>query len=366
MGLPFSRASRHQEIFTSLLERVQALPGVVAAAGASDLPLAESIWTTPLRAPLRVDGRPAAPGEAERTVPIHFFMPGYFEVMRTRVIEGEVAFAREGAAAMPNPVVISSALARRLFPGESALGKRIRRLDESGEEMTYVRDGQAVPHPDYTIAGVVADVRQGSLREGPAELVYIPVLATPVDPGFLPTEMDLVVRTNVPPIGLAPAVRDAIHEIDPMLGVEQVRTLEGIVSASLARERFLTMLLLLAGAASLFLGTVGVYGVAAYAVRQRTREVGVRMALGATSGEVVRWVLRGALPMVIAGAILGLAAALVTTRALTAFLFEVRPSDPMALASVALLVSGVALLAVLAPASRAARMDPMVALGGER
>jgi predicted permease len=360
MGLPFSRADRHHEIFTSLLARVGGLPGVVAVAGASDLPLAESIWTNPLRAPLRVDGRPRA-GEVEPAVPIHFFMPGYFQVMRTRVLEG-TAFGPEGSPDVSNPVVISAALARRLFPQGSALGQRIRRLDESGEEITYFRDGQVVAHPDYVVAGVVADVRQGSLREAPAELVYIPVLESPVDPGFVPTEMDLVIRAEVPPLTLAPTVREIIRAVDPVLGVAQIRTLEGLVSASVARERFLAALLLIAGIASLLLGAVGVYGVVAYSVRQRTREIGVRMALGARSTEVVRWVVRGAAPMVLAGAAVGLAAAAFATRALGSFLFGVRPGDPVVLGTVALLVIAVALVAVLVPALRAARTDPMVAL----
>jgi hypothetical protein len=284
--------------------------------------------------------------------------------MRTPVLEG-TAFGGGALPDAPNPVVISAALARRLFPGESALGKRIRRLEESGEEITYFRDGEVVLHPDYTVVGVAADVRQGSLRDAPAEMVYIPVLEPPVDPGFVPTEMDLVIRSEVPPLTLAPAVREIIRSIDPVLGVAQVRTLEGIVSASVARERFLATLLLVAGVASLLLGAVGVYGVVAYAVRQRTREIGVRMALGARSNEVVRGVLRGALPMVLAGAAVGLAAAAFATRALGAFLFGVAPGDPLALASVALLVIAVALAAVLVPATRAARIDPVVALSGE-
>jgi ABC-type antimicrobial peptide transport system permease subunit len=158
-------------------------------------------------------------------------------------------------------------------------------------------------------------------------------------------------------------VREIIRGIDPVLGVAQIRTLAGIVSASVARERFLATLLLVAGVAALLLGVVGVYGVVAYAVRQRTREIGVRMALGARPGELVGWVLRGALPMVAVGAAVGLAAAAFATRALRAFLFGVRPGDPGVLASVGLLVTVVALVAVLVPARRATRIDPVAALG---
>lgn len=361
MGLPFSRASRHQEIFTSLLERVRALPGVVAAAGASDLPLAESIWTNPLRAPLRVDGRAELPGEAERTVPIHFFMPGYFQVMRTPVLEG-TAFGGGALPDAPNPVVISAALARRLFPGESALGKRIRRLEESGEEITYFRDGEVVLHPDYTVVGVAADVRQGSLRDAPAEMVYIPVLEPPVDPGFVPTEMDLVIRSEVPPLTLAPAVREIIRSIDPVLGVAQVRTLEGIVSASVARERFLATLLLVAGVASLLLGAVGVYGVVAYAVRQRTREIGIRIALGATAAHARALVLRQAALVVGMGVTVGLLGALALGRWLSSLVFETSPWDPRVLAATVLLLTTVAFVAAWLPARRAARVDPRTAI----
>jgi hypothetical protein len=262
-------------------------------------------------------------------------------------------------------VVISAALARRLFPGESALGKRIRRLDDTGEEITYFRDGGVVPHPDYTVAGVVADVRQASLRDSPAELVYIPVLDPPVDPGFVPTEMDLVIRAAVPPLTLAPAVREIIQSIDPVLGVAHVRTLEDIVSASVARERFLATLLLLAGAASLLLGVVGVYGVMAYGVRQGTREIGVRVALGARATEVVGWVLRGALSVVLAGVVLGLGASAVATRLLRTLLFGVEPGDPLVFGTAALVVIAAALAAALVPAMRAARIDPVAALKGD-
>jgi hypothetical protein len=337
------------------------MPGVAAAAGASDLPLAATVWTSPLRARLRVEGQAGTPEEFPRTVPIHFYMPGYFEVMRTPVLAG-TAFGPESRPDVPNPVVISTALAQALFPGGIALGKRIRRLDEAGEEIVYRRGGQSVPQPDYWVAGVVSDIRQGSLREGPAELIYIPVLEAPVDPGFVPTELDLVIRTDVPPLELAPAVREVIRDVDPVLGVAQVRALDGIVSSSVARERLLAALLGVAGVASLLLGAVGLYGVVAFTVRQRTREIGVRMALGARTSEVIEWQLRNALPIVVMGIVVGLAAAAVTTRTLRAFLFGVVPGDPLALGSAALLVAAVAVVAVVIPARRAARTDPVVAL----
>jgi putative ABC transport system permease protein len=358
MGLPGSLSRSHRQIYESLLERVRALPGVTEAAAVTDLPLAERVWTRPFAYPLHVDGIPI-----ERTpVDLRFFMPGYFQAMTIPTLQG-VSFARGETAQVPNPVVISEALAARLFPGQNPIGKRIRRLEETGEEVTYGSEDR--PQPDYVVAGVVADVRGVSLREGPAEIVYIPVLDPPVDPGFSPTEMSLVIRADVPPLMLAPAVRELVKEIHPVLGVARIRTLEGIVGASLARERLLTLLLAVAGGGSLLLGAVGIYGVVGYMARQRTQEIGVRMVLGARAREIVGLVLLDSIVMVGAGAVLGLVIAAVGTRALQSVLFGVSSGDPLTLLAITALVLAVALAAILGPATRAARVDPTTALKSE-
>ncbi len=365
MGLPCSLAADHMQIFNSLLERVRAMPGVTGAAGVSELPLTESVWTRPLASPLRVSDRPASPGETVRPVDLRFFMPGYFQVMQTPVLEGG-AFSLEERIEALHPVVISAALAARLFPTDGAVGKQIRQLSSSGEEiLRRGRSGEVLEQPDYTVVGVVADMREESLRDEAEEVIYIPVLEPSVDPGFAPTEMSLVIRSDVPSLTLAPAVRQAILETDPVLGVARIQTLEGIVSASAARERLLAVLLLVAGIGSLFLGAVGIFGVVSDGVRQRTREMALRVALGASEGGIVRMVLVDSMNFVVIGVIVGLGATLSGTLFLRSFLFAISPTDPITLISVTALVLGIAAASTLIPARRAAGVDPIEALNAE-
>lgn len=318
-----------------------------------------------MASPLRLSDRPATTGEMVRPVDLRFFMPGYFQVMRTPVLEGG-AFALVEQIEASHPVVISAALAARFFPADGAVGKRIRRLDSSGQEIVYRGpSGEVVEQPDYTVVGVVADVRRESLRDEPQEVLYIPVLEPRVDPGFIPTEMSLVIRSDTPPLMLAPVIRQVIRETDPVLGVARIQTLEGIVSASAARERLLAILLLAAGIASLFLGAVGTYGVVSDGVRQRAREIALRVALGASAGGIVRMVLVDSMTFVVIGGIVGLGATLSGTFFLRSFLFSISPTDTTTLISVTALVLGIAAGSILIPARRAAGVDPIEALSAE-
>jgi predicted permease len=313
------------------------------------VPLAGGLWASRLRA----SDRPVRPEEKGRQVALEFFTPGYLQTMRTPVVEG-IGFAPGEHVEAAHPVLLSASLARRLFPGESALGKPVRRLMSSGEENPR--------QPDYTVAGVVADVRKTSLRADPTEIVYVPVIEPRVEPNIVPTDMSLVIRSSVPPLALAASVRSAIHEIAPELALGRVRSMEAIVRRSTARESFLTLLLLVAAASSLFLGLVGIYGVVAYAVRRREQEIGIRVALGATAGQVTGLVLREWFRILAAGLAVGALTSLVSTRALRSMLFEVSPTDPLTLAGVAVLLAAVALVASLVPARRATRVDPMIVL----
>lgn len=352
IGLPYRQAANHEQIYDAVVERVRALPGVTAAAMASSVPLTGEVWSSRVRA----SDRPVRPEEKGREVALDFFTPGYLQTMRTPVVEG-IGFAPGERVEAAHPVLLSASLARRLFPGESALGKPVRRLQSSGEEDPR--------QPDYTVAGVVADVRETSLRADPTEIVYIPVIAPPVEPSVVPTDMSLVIRSAAPPLTLVASVRSAIHEVAPELALGRVRSMESIVRRSTARESFLTLLLLVAAASSLFLGLVGIYGVVAYAVRRREQEIGIRVALGATAGQVTRLVLREWFSILAAGLAVGTLTALASTRALRSMLFEVSPTDPLTLGVVAVLLAAVALVASLVPARRAARTDPMVALRAE-
>jgi hypothetical protein len=302
---------------------------------------------------------------SEEPVAMKFIMPGYFQTMRTPVVEG-ASFAL-GEHIGPNAVVVSAALARRFFPGQNAIGRNIQRLGSDGQpvDMFDRATGTSRPVPSWEVVGVVADVREQSLRINAAEILYVPVRDPAVERSIVPTSMTLVIRSDAPPASLAASVRNAIREIEPTLSVARIRTMDAIVASSIAREQFLAALLLVAAAVSLFLGAIGVHGMAAHAVRRREQEIGIRVSLGARPAHVVRMVLGESAALVLIGTALGLVIALAATRVLRSFLFEVSATDPIALAMVTAVLLGAALMASLLPARRAVRLDPVAALRSE-
>jgi putative ABC transport system permease protein len=346
-GLPSRKADQHARIYHDVVERVSRLPGVERASAASFVPLTagEDVY------PVQTGATPVA---------FKFFLPGYFQTMATPILEGD-GFDVGGLTTAPYPVLVSAALARRLYPGQRAVGKTVRRLNEDGSIVTL----GAGPVPAFTIAGVVGDVRETTLRQGPTEIVYVPVIEPRVEQSITPTNMTLAIRTRIAPLEVGAAVRDAIATVDPGLSVGQVRTMDSIVLAARAREAFVGALLLLAAAVSLFLGVVGIYGSVAHVVTRRTREIGIRMALGARRGEVVRMVVMGSMWTVLAGAALGLVVAFAGTRMLSALLFGVEPRDPAILLAVTAVLLSAAVAAALVAAQRAARVAPVIAIRSE-
>jgi putative ABC transport system permease protein len=342
ISLPYRSADKHVRIYQGLVERLRQLPGVESASAASFMPLTPS----PNVFPTETGGVP---------IPFKFFVPGYFETMATPIVRGDrVDRAPVGVA---GPVLISATLAARLFPGEDAIGKPVRRLNEDG---TIVTVGAEVP--PFDVAGIVGDVREISLRSAPAEIVYIPLIEPSVERSIVPTDMTFVIRSRVPPLSLARAVKDAITAYDPTLSVGRVRTLDAIVASARGKETFVGALLLLAAAASLLLGVVGIYGGVAQVVRRRTRELGIRIALGASRAEIISMVVRGSLRAVAVGAALGLTAAVGGSRVLSTLLFGIEPRDPVILGGVTLLLVAAAVTAALIAARRASRIAPVVAI----
>jgi predicted permease len=362
VGLPYRLAGRHQQLYEQIADRMRRIPGVVAVGGISTLPLSGGGPEHSLRAVGATGGR----DQADQPVAFRFIMPGYFQTMRTPIVEG-VGFAPEERTEYGHPVVISERLARRLFPDGRVIGRQVMRLDEEGEPVAMWDRSAGVPVtvPPYTIAGIAADTRDESLQGQGGEAIYIPVVVPLVERSIVPTGMSFTLRTELPPLDLTTSARRAVADTDPAFSIAGIRTMEDIVAAASSRERFVAGLLLIAGAISLLLGAVGIYGVAAYTVSRRTPEIGVRVALGASPRAVMAMVLRQSLTVVLAGAAVGIGLGVVAGRTLRSVLFGVSPTDPLTLAGVASFFIGVAVIASFAPALRAARIDPARALRAE-
>ena len=329
----------------ALAARLEALPGVRSVGAVSGLPLASG----PFIISFTVDGRPEPPPALQPSLAVAIATPGYFRAMGIEIVRGRALRPSDGATA-PQVVVLSEAAVRRHFPGEDPIGKRIQ---------LGLGRGPGKPRAGGEVVGIARDVkRQGLARESAPE-IYVPYAQYPVH------TLAMVLRTDVPPRSLAVAAERALHELDAELPIARVATLEEIVARSISEPRFYTLLLSAFAATGLFLAALGLFGVMSYAVAQRTRELAVRLALGARQQELRRLVVREALVLGGMGLALGLAGALALSRTLTTLLYSVSPSDPQTLAAVAVLLLATTLLAGYLPARRATRIDPVVALRAE-
>ena len=347
VSMPSRKAGQHVQLYQQLVDRIRQLPGVESAAAASFAPLTPGEHLFPTQA-----------GTAP--IPFKFFTPGYFQAMKIAVVNG-AGLAPGEPVLHPSPVIVSAALARRLFPDANPIGQSIQRLEEDGQP---VRMASGLV-PAFTIAGIVEDVRETTLRDDVMEVVYIPLIDPPVELSIVPTNMTLIVRTRVPPLTLAPVARDAIVRFDPTLSVGRVRTMESIVRSARAREAFVGSLLMAAAIVSVFLGAVGIYGSVAYVVRRRTREIGIRLALGARRTEIVRMVVAGSLAAIAIGSALGLLIAVAGTRLLRTLLFGVEPGDPAALAAATGSLVAAGCIAAFLAARQAVRIQPVRAMREE-
>ena len=291
-----------------------------------------------------IEGRPApTPGERPRTN-LAAISPDYLRTMGIPLIMGR-HFTDQDRDPAPTPVIVNAELARRYWPGEDALGKRVRFEDAAGEWMTVV--------------GIAADSRNRGLAFEPEPLMYIPFHS------FTLPFMSVVVRSPGGTAAVASAVRAEVHRLDPELPVDQVRPLESIISASVAQPRFRTMLLGVFALAALTLAAIGVYGLISYSVANRTREIGIRVALGAQPSQVMGPIVREGMLLALIGVALGLAGAVAATKVIGVFLFGIEATDPLTFAAVAVLLLLVALLASYVPSRRALRVDALTALRAE-
>jgi predicted permease len=343
MSLPQARYPRPGDRVSFLkntLERVNALPGVTTASAISRLPLSPGNSSRSLE----VEGR-TPPPSGDISPDYLVVTPAYFQTLGVPLLSGRTFVDRDDANAAP-VAIISEATARYFWPGQDVIGKHIR--GACGDDKIWCQ-----------VVGVVGDLKQHHLEQASRMAVYTPFSQDPW------AFFALVVRTRLEPASAASAVETAIHSVDPDEPVYNVRSMRDVEAASLSPQRLQIALIGLFAALALVLACMGIYGVMAYSVAQRTGEVGVRMALGAQAGNVLCLVLGEGLRLAVVGAAIGLAGSFFATRLLAGMLFGVAPSDPLTFASVALVLVAVAVLACYIPAWRATRVDPLVALRHE-
>jgi predicted permease len=247
-------------------------------------------------------------------------------------------------------VLLTESAAQKYFPNEEAIGKTIK--------LGWGR-GPGKPRAGGEVVGIVGDVKDAGLNEPNAPQIYLPYRQWPVQ------SMSVVMKTTTPPESLVAAVRQEVRAIDPNLPVSNIGSLEKIISESISQPRFYMLLLGIFATVALLLAAIGIFGVLSYAVSQRTREIGIRMALGAPGRTVVSLIVRQAMILVVSGVAAGTIAALFVSQTMTKMLFSVTPTDPITFAGVAAVLVGVALFASYLPARRATRVDPIVALRAE-
>jgi len=337
--LKYSEPKQTQDFFDQLIGKVKSLPGVDSAGASISLPpnLLE------LSDNFAVENHPTAPGQSDPVAPLLFVSSDYFRTMRIPVLRGR-SFTEADNANSPPVGLISETMARSYFAGEDPIGKRFKEGTANDK------------NPWMEVVGVVADVKYSGLDAKPEAAYYMPDRQNPW------RAMYLVVRTASDPISLAPAIRAEVWSIDKDQPVAKVRTMDQLMAASVSQPRFRTLLLGVFGVAALMLAAMGIYGVMSYAVAQRTREIGIRMALGARMRDVTRLVVVNGMRLTLIGAATGLLLALALTRVMASLLFGVTPTDAATFGTVSLFLMLVALVACYIPARRATKVDPLEAL----
>jgi putative ABC transport system permease protein len=333
--LHYKTAEDRVRFFQQLEERVRGIAGVQAVGYANRLPLRGG-WSTGIR----LDSAPTV----EATADAQAVNPGYFEAIGIRLLHGRLPTAADRTG-QPYVAVVNQAFARHYLNGGDAVGQ------------VFSRGG-----PRITIVGVVGDIRRAGLEAEIKPGIYLPAAQT----GLYPVKLaDFAVRTSQAPMPLVKAVQRELRGLDKDVPLTNVRTLEEIVDTSVAQRRFQTMLLGIFAATAAALAVIGIFGVISYAVKQRTGEIGIRLALGAEPSRIVRMVLRQAGTLIAGGVIIGLAGAWALTRYLESLLFGVKANDWSTFAAAAALLAAVSVPAALIPARRGARVDPTVALRSE-
>jgi putative ABC transport system permease protein len=326
---------RQRQFQRQLMERLNATPGVVAAGSISSLPLTGGGPD----GTFFINNDPTRKGHAE----YRLASAGYFAAMRIPLLRGRT-FDASDQPNSPNAAIVSQSLVRKYWPNEDPIGQRIQFGNMDGDLRLL------------HVVGVVGDVHDYGIDVAISPTIYANALQR------LPaSNLSVVVRAQVEPAALVPAMREVVRSLDPAVPLS-VRTLDQVFSSSLDQRRFSLVIFGVFGAAALLLAAMGIYGVTAYAVAQRTQEIGIRMALGATMSDVLNLMLRNVMSLVLIGAGFGLAGAYAITRVMSNLLFEVAPTDLATFAAVLTVLFVVALVACFMPARRATKVDPLVAL----
>jgi putative ABC transport system permease protein len=330
-----------QQFFESMVERVSHVPGVVAVGGTSTMPFGGS-WST---GSFGVEGYQSGPNQPGPWGDIRAVTPDFFRAMRIPLVQGR-AFGTQDTRGSQMVVVIDEEFARKYYRGQNPIGKRVI--------------FSAPPDSMRTIVGVVGHAMHEGLDAKPRIQLYLPYAQI----GGIPS-MSVAVRTTGDPLLMARPVREAIHSVDKDMPLSNVQSMDQMLESSLGQRRLSMILLGAFSAIALVLASIGIYGVLAYSVTQRSRELGIRMALGAARGRVLRLVIGQGMALAVVGIAIGLAGALALTRLLGTQLYSIKPTDPATFAGVSFLLAAIAFVATLVPALRATRVDPVVALREE-
>jgi len=323
------------QFYEDVVSRLQTTPGVESASAVSVLPMFEV--GAPSALPFNVEGQ-QPPKTEDPLAEVRIVLPRYFETMKIRLVEGRLLDERDSTDG-PRTSVINETMARRYFPDRSPIGQTI-----------------VNPHGKSVVVGVVGDVRNQGLESEPRKQVYLPMRQSPS------ATMAIVARTERDPMALAGDVRRAVQAVDGDQPIYDLSTMDGILARAVFLPRLSTTLLASFAVSALLLAALGIYGVLSYVVNQRTREIGLRMALGASPGRTIGLVAENSLLMVAIGVGIGLVVALLLARSMSRVLYGVSPFDILSFGAAALVLVAAGLGATLLPARRATKVDPMIAL----
>jgi predicted permease len=352
-GAKYEKAEAVEQVVRNGVEQLRAIPGVVQASATCCVPLQGGYGL-----PFRIVGR-ALPADAQG--PFHggggwmTVSPGYFEVFKIPLNKGRTFNDRDTAASTP-VVIINEAMARQYWPGADPLADRLS--IGKGVMREFAAEGER------QIVGIVADIRSQGLDSEPQPQMWVPQAQVPDAANALNVSLSpisWIVRTQVPPQSLSGAIQDKLQQATG-LPVSNVRSMDEIVALSVSRQKFNMWVMSVFGACALLLAAIGIYGLMAYSVEQRTQEIGIRLALGAQASQVRKMVVTQGMALALVGIVLGLVGAFGLAQLITAFLFGVTAKDPVVFVGVPILLGAVALLAVWLPARRASRVDPLIAL----